>query len=94
MTLAYMLHQGSDNWFSGKVGHILSVVIQATIWRNAGVLRLRGALHGLPLEGSALIVLEVALLAGTGWLLGETREQRKNERDGRKRRNHDECPFW
>lgn len=116
MTLVYMLHQGSGNLFSGEVGHMLSVVIQATIWRNAGVLALalvdavntfvkrttlkrhanvlRGALQGLPVEGSALIVLEVALLAGTGWLLGETREQRKNKRDGRKRRNHVECPFW
>lgn len=83
MTLAYMLHQGSGNRFSSEVGHMLSVVVQATIWRHAGVLAfaivdavntlvkgaalrrqtnvLRGALHGLPVEGSALIVLEVAL---------------------------------
>lgn len=40
MALAYMLHQDSDNWFSGEVGHMLSVVVQATIWRNAGVLTL------------------------------------------------------
>lgn len=83
MTLAYMLYQGSGNLFSGEVGHMLSVVVQAAIWRNAGVLTLalvdavntfvkraalrrhanvlRSALHGLPVEGSALIVLEVAL---------------------------------
>lgn len=115
MTLVYMLHQGSGNLFSGEVGHMLSVVIQATIWRNAGVLTLalvdavntfvkrttlkrhanvlRSALHGLPVEGSALIVLEVALLADRR-LPGETREQRKNERNDRKRRNHNEYPFW
>lgn len=84
MTLVYMLHQGSGNLFSGEVGHMLSVVIQATIWRRAGVLalalvdavntlvkraafrrhanalRLRGALHGLPVA-RVLVVLEVAL---------------------------------
>jgi hypothetical protein len=92
-----------------------SVVVQARIWRHAGVLTLtlvdavntlvkraalrrhanvlRSALHGLPVEGSALIVLEVALLADRR-LPGETREQRKNERNDRKRRNHDEYPFW
>lgn len=35
-----MLHQCSDNWFSGEVGHKCSVVVQATIWRSAGVLAL------------------------------------------------------
>lgn len=83
MTLVYMLHQDSGNWFSGELGHTYSVVVRATIWRNAGVLALtlvdavntlvertalrrhanvlRGALHGLPVEGSVLIVLEVDL---------------------------------
>lgn len=83
MTLAYMLHQGSGNWFSGEVGHTCSVVVQTTILSHTNMLALtlvdavntlvkrtalrrhanvlRGALHGLPVEGSALIVLEVAL---------------------------------
>jgi hypothetical protein len=71
-----MLHQGSGNLFSGEVGHMLSVVVQATILSHTNMLALtlagavimgfkraalRGALHGLPVEGSALIVLEVAL---------------------------------
>lgn len=74
------------------VDAVRTLVKRTMFRRHANVLR--GAPHGLPVEGSALIVLEVALLAGTGWLLRETREQMKNKRDGRKRRNHDECPFW
>jgi len=73
-------------------GAVIMGFKRAALRRHANVFR--GALHGLPVEGSALIVLEVALLAGTGWLPRETREQRKNKRDGRKRRNHVECPFW
>lgn len=83
MALAYILHQGSGNLFSGEVGHMLSVVVQTTILSHTNMLALtlagavntfvertalrrhanvlRGALHGLPVEGSALIVLEVAL---------------------------------
>lgn len=84
MALAYMLHQGSGNLFSGEVGHMLSVVVQTTILshtnmlaltlagavimgfkraafrRHANVLRLRGALYGLPVA-RVLVVLEVAL---------------------------------
>lgn len=72
-------------------GAVIMGFKRAALRRHANVLR--GALHGLPVEGSALIVLEVALLADRR-LPGETREQRKNERNDRKRRNHDEYPFW
>lgn len=40
MTLAYMMYQGSGNWFSDEVGHTCSVVVQTTILSHTNMLAL------------------------------------------------------
>lgn len=65
-------------------------VERAVIRRHADVLKIALVCHRLP--PASVIMLEVALLASRG-LPGGAREQRKNERDCRKRREHRGRPF-